>query len=276
MSSQSYRERRPARVLADHVSCVWIQQVAPNAVPYTHSTIPNGAVEISCALGSVPRVVGPQTGPTAEALAPGATVVGVRFHPGAAPSVLGLPASELLDLSIDADELWGSSGVALGERLLAAGSPEHAALLLEREVLSRLPGGPGRDLLVAEAVRRLYPARASEIGEVSSSLYISERQLRRRCRSSIGLAPKDLQLMLRFQGFLALAHARGLGRTDLAQLAADAGYADQPHLARECRRLSGRSPAALLREAEEHCRGAHDHAASHLPLLRSHAVAAAA
>jgi AraC-like DNA-binding protein len=32
----------------------------------------------------------------------------------------------------------------------------------------------------------------------------------------------------------------------LAQLAADAGYADQAHLTRESRRLSGRSPTTLL------------------------------
>ena len=33
---------------------------------------------------------------------------------------------------------------------------------------------------------------------------------------------------------------------DLARLALDAGYADQAHLTREARRLSGRTPAELV------------------------------
>jgi AraC-like DNA-binding protein len=105
---------------------------------------------------------------------------------------------------------------------------------------------------------------------------MSERQLRRRCLAAVGLPPKLLQRMLRFQGFLALAHARGLARADLSALAAEAGYADQPHLTRECVRLAGRPPVAVLREAEQHCRGFHDHAASYAPLLRSRAFARSA
>jgi AraC-like DNA-binding protein len=53
--------------------------------------------------------------------------------------------------------------------------------------------------------------------------------------------------VLRFQRFLALARTpRAAGRPDLAWLAAEAGYADQAHLTRECTRLAGLPPAALL------------------------------
>lgn len=37
------------------------------------------------------------------------------------------------------------------------------------------------------------------------------------------------------------------GRPDLGRLAFDAGYADQAHLSRDCARLSGLAPGALLR-----------------------------
>lgn len=269
---QTYRERRPAAPLEQHLTCVWVQHVSRDATPYRHRTVPNGGVELLCQLGSVPRLVGPQNGPTEDVLAPEATVVGVRFRPGAAPAALGLPASELVDLALDANYVWGGAGVELGERLAQSRSPAHAAALLEAEVLTRLAGGAGPDPLVSEAVRRLSPGRASEVGALSSSLHISERQLRRRCLATIGLAPKVLQRMLRFQGFLALAHARGLERPDVGRLALDAGYADQAHLTRESRRLTGIAPRALLREAERNCRGAHDHAASYAPLLQAHAA----
>jgi hypothetical protein len=48
--------------------------------------------------------------------------------------------------------------------------------------------------------------------------------------------------VLRLQRFLALAGRGG----DLARLAADAGYADQPHLTRDCARLAGLPAVTLL------------------------------
>jgi AraC-like DNA-binding protein len=51
---------------------------------------------------------------------------------------------------------------------------------------------------------------------------------------------------MRLRRFLALGEEAGGG---LATLAAEAGYADQAHLTRECRRLTGRTPAELLAAA---------------------------
>ena len=49
--------------------------------------------------------------------------------------------------------------------------------------------------------------------------------------------------VLRFRHFLSLVED---GRMPIAQAAAEAGYADQAHLTRECRDLSGLPPAELL------------------------------
>jgi AraC-like DNA-binding protein len=268
---QTYRERRPAAALEPYLSCMWVQEVSPGAAPYSHRTVPNGGVELSCRIGALPRLDGPQTGPTEELLDPGATVVGVRFRPGAAPSVLGLPASELVDRSLGADELWGAWATELGERVAAAASPREALGVVELAVSSRLAASSSGepDPIAVEAVRRLHPWRDQDVGSLPRALYISESQLRRRCRAAIGLAPKALQRMLRFQGFLALAQGGARAPGDLARLAAEAGYADQSHLTRESVRLAGRPPRDLMREAERNCLTAHDHAPSYGPLLRA-------
>lgn len=53
--------------------------------------------------------------------------------------------------------------------------------------------------------------------------------------------------MLRFRRFISRIDAdRGAG--DLAAVAAQAGYADQAHLTRECGQLAGLTPAALARQ----------------------------
>jgi AraC-like DNA-binding protein len=62
-----------------------------------------------------------------------------------------------------------------------------------------------------------------------------------------------LQRVLRFRRFVSRIDAGPNAQKspevlDLAAIAADAGYADQAHLTRECGRLSGLTPAALARQ----------------------------
>ena len=261
------QEQRPPRSLAAHVVCTWIQTVSPRSTAFTHRKAPTGSVELVCVPGSMPRILGPQTGPIAEALAPGTTVVGVRLRPEAASSVLGLPALALRDLALGADELWGDRAHALQERVGRASSNREAAAQLERAVTERFTDAPGPDRVVAEAVRLLMAGRRADVGSMAASLFISERQLRRRFEAATGLTPTALRRMLRFQRFLALAWAREPG-AQLAQLALEAGYADQAHLSRDAAALEGRSPRRFLPELQRRCACGHDHSVSYAPLLR--------
>jgi AraC-like DNA-binding protein len=274
VDGQSHVERPPIPALRELASSVWVQQIGRDAAPYVHRHIPNGAVELVCRVGSAPRVIGPLTEPLVEVLEPGTTVVGMRFVPGAFPAVAREPASEVVGLALDAEQLWGRSALALGEAVGAAASPQEALAAVQLHVSERAGAGEPPDPLVSEAVRGLMPWRAADVKSLTASLYISETQLRRRCRTAVGLAPKALHRMLRFQGFLALvqqAIARGRAPTDdgLALLALRAGYADQSHLTRECVRLTGVSPRVFLAETEQACACGHDHAASFAPLLRA-------
>jgi AraC-like DNA-binding protein len=271
---QSYVERPPAPALRKLASLVWVQQVGRDAPPYVHRRIPNGAAELVCRVGSAPRVLGPLTEPVVEVLQPGTTIVGVRFVPGAFPAVAGQPASEVVGVALDAEELWGRSAAALGDEVDRAASPQDALAAVQLQVLERARGGEPPDRLVSEAVRGLMPWRSVDVTSLRASLHISETQLRRRCRTAIGLAPKALHRMLRFQGFLALvqqAIAQGRAATDdgLGMLALRAGYADQPHLTRECLRLTGVSPRVFIAETQQTCACGHSHSASFAPLLRA-------
>jgi AraC-like DNA-binding protein len=265
-TSQSFRERLPIRPLREYVTCVWSRQVGPQSPPYRHRTLPNGSTELICTAGSIPKLIGPKTHPTEELLAPGTVAVGVRFRPGTASAVLANPASELLDLELAADELWGHVAVELGEGIGAAPSPQAALALLESALVKRiLPEPAALDPLALEMVRRLLVSPGDGVRLLATSLYISERQLRRRCERATGLTPKALQRMFRFQRFLALAGADGTPDADLGRLARDAGYADQSHLSREVARLADRTPRSVLRDC--HC--SHHHTASYGLFLAS-------
>jgi AraC-like DNA-binding protein len=271
---QSYVERAAVPALRELASSVWVQQVGRDAAPHVHRHVPNGAVELVCRVGSAPQVIGPLTEPLLEVLEPGTTVVGVRFVPGAFPAVTGQPASELVGLVLDAEELWGRSAAALGEAVGTAPSPQEALAAVQLHVHERAGAGEPPDPLVSEAVRSLMPWRTTDVTSLTASLFISETQLRRRCRAAVGLAPKALHRMLRFQGFLALvqqaiAQARAPTDDGLARLALRAGYADQSHLTRECVRLTGVPPRAFLAETQKACACGHDHSASFAPVLRA-------
>jgi AraC-like DNA-binding protein len=82
------------------------------------------------------------------------------------------------------------------------------------------------------------------IRDLTSTLGMSERTLRRRCEHGFGYGPKTLDRILRMQRFLRLVSAqKGLS---LTKLAAAVGYADQAHLTREARELTGLTPTTIL------------------------------
>ena len=259
-------ERLPLPALAGRVRTVWVQQTGQR--PYVQRHLPTGGVELQCPLGGLPRVIGPLTGARVQVLPPFTTVVGARFWPGAAPLFLGLPIDQLLDLSVGLDDLWRGSAVRLGELLAAAPDPPAALGVLQRCLSSRQARAAAPDKLVSAAVRRLMPGQLAGVGALSTELGISGSQLRRRFLTTVGVGPKALQRTLRFQGYLALAQAaaRPGPRTpvgSVADLAAEAGYADHAHLTRECRRLTGLTPTELLGGRSDRCGCGHDHAASY-------------
>lgn len=244
-----------------------MQRVAADAAPYTFRTIPNGSAEVVCRADGSAYVLGPRTSHVEEVLAPGTVRVGIRLRPGMATPVFRLPGDALADLDADVTDVWGRTAAPLAAVLAETGSPEAAAAALETAVAARLTDAPEPDPVVVEAVWRLMSGRSHEVAALPSVLSVSERHMRRLFGATVGLAPKVLHRMLRFQGFLALArtYERPSGR--LAQLAADSGFADQSHLTREAVRLAGRTPHKILVESERFCAGAHDHTASYGPLL---------
>jgi AraC-like DNA-binding protein len=166
--------------------------------------------------------------------------LGLRFRVGAAGAALGLPAHELVDHHPSLDEVW-ADGAELTERVGEATSARARLALLAEAVGARLVDAPDPDPLVRAATIELSRPRA-RVAALCERLAISDRQLRRRFEAAVGLAPRTLARVLRLQRFLTLAAQGG----NLARVAAEAGYADQPHLTRESVGLAGLPAAALL------------------------------
>jgi AraC-like DNA-binding protein len=200
--------------------------------------LPDACVDLIWQQGSGAFIAGPDTGPVSSALPAGTMLVGVRLRPGAGGPTLGLPLTELRDRRVDLAGVLPESAKRLPGDLSAG-----AALAQLTAIVTGLAAERAPDPLVSRAAQVLAAADG-HTGELARDLGVSERQFRRRCLDTLGYGPKTLHRILRFRRFVAKLDA-ATNRVDLAQLAADAGYADQAHLTRETVRLSGLPPTAL-------------------------------
>lgn len=237
----AYRELAPSSDVYSLVACRWMRQAAEDGSSDSILVLPDGCVDLlwregELVLAGLDRTARPSP------VSPGERILGLRLRPGVAGAVLGMPASEVLDVHLRLEELLGPSARELAERLGETEGDDEAFELLGETIGSRIEGGP--DPLVLAATRRLgFPG--SRVDRLAESLGISERQLRRRFHQCVGYGPKTLDRVLRFRRLAAQSSPLAAGESDLARVAADLGYADQAHMTRDCLQLSGLTPVQL-------------------------------
>jgi len=181
------------------------------------------------------------------------------LSPLGARALLGMPAAELVNIDVEGPAVLGSLADQIGERIReAAGWPGRFGVL-DQMLASRLaarPAGPVVATEVGAEVSRAWYRLMSAGGRCSVSGLAdetgwSDRHLRGRFRGETGLTPKAAARVIRFDRARRLLQHRaaaGAGLPPLADLAADCGYYDQAHLAREFRELAGCAPSAWLAE----------------------------
>jgi AraC-like DNA-binding protein len=235
-----YREWTPPATLHGDFGQLWRSDL-----PMGHSAevavLPDGCVDLLWRDGRL-YVVGPDVVAAHPQLTPGAQVLGARFQPGAARAWLGLPLSEIVGTAVELDALLGVRARRMAARLNAVGDADARQRLFARE-LALLPRSARAPHPTAAAVFARVRGGGTDLSALATTLQLSTRSLRRLCHEQFGYGPKMLERILRLQRLLALARARP--RDGLAMLALEGGYADQSHLSREVRALTGIGAAAL-------------------------------
>jgi AraC-like DNA-binding protein len=230
----------------------WASPAVPGATAWRRTVpgvgaelrvVPDGCMDLIWASGTL-LVAGPDTRAQVTAGPPGPAFAALRFPPGLAPAVLGVPATELRDRRVELASLWCPAEArrleATAAAALDAAGLEAVVAALESVAARRLGAAGGPDSWVARLAGWLRAG--STVGAAAARAGLSERQLHRRSLPLFGYGPKTLGRVLRFDRALALARS---GRA-FAEVAADAGYADQAHLSREVRSLAGVPLGALV------------------------------
>jgi len=167
----------------------------------------------------------------------------VDFSPWGARRALRADMGVLADKVTDLNELTGVVADRLEERLAETDSWEARFDLVERAILYRICES-GDEPLVAQAWARLARSHgALTVGHLARDLDCSRKHLAMLFRRHVGLPPKTMARIFRFERAM---QGLAAGRFDtLADLASDCGYADQAHFNRDFAKFSGETPRSL-------------------------------
>ncbi len=168
----------------------------------------------------------------------------VVFYPDAMAALTGMDVSQTRDQIVPVDTVFDGSLLTLCSDIMRPGSDDERFQRIQDrlEPLWQRARPPGH------AVSHMLQdwSRALALRAATSGTGRSVRQIERRIRSWTGQSRRDLLNNARTERLFALSvAARGNDKTSLAQLATDAGYADQSHMTRHIRRETGFPPEQL-------------------------------
>ena len=164
--------------------------------------------------------------------------------PLGARACLGLPARELAGANLPLDTLLGRRGDALVDDLRAADTWQQRFAVLDALFDDLAVEGTTLPPVVDAAWAALTRSAGSvAIGELADEIGCSRRHLTSRFRDEIGIPPKTVGRIFRFDRARRLVTGSSL---TLARVAAVCGYADQSHLVRDWHVFAGASPTGWL------------------------------
>jgi len=258
-----YVELAPAPALTPYVRCLWRMRGAPERGAPPEPIIPDGCAELVVNLGDA-FVRHSDDGPHRQPLrllagqithavtvqpSGGIDLWGIRFHPWGAAPFLGFSGAELQDCLTSLDDIAAPLERELS--LLGDESSEAARFDTICAHLTRQLGrARGVDLrvptliAVIEAVREPFTVRG-----LARYAGLGVRRVQALFRDDVGLSPKQLHRIQRYQRALAI-HRAEPGLTWSA-IASRAGYHDQAHLNHDSHDIAGQTPAALMGSPSE-------------------------
>jgi AraC-like DNA-binding protein len=232
--------RCPSLPLATYLGCFWAFPAEP---PASVKTLPDGCAQfvVEWTGGASPAafIGGPRSHPSHYRKPPLRKIIGVRLRPGVGYLLLRRPMCDLVNRRVRV------AAPELTDRMARTHSVDERFDVLESH-LSRKLAGLALDDRVRRAIRAVgESAGGARIDEVARQCGVSRRHLERLMRVWVGVSPKRLARVARFQALLG--SVQNDAQTDWTERAA-ASYADQSHLIHEFAEFAGASPRRFYAE----------------------------
>ena len=195
----------------------------------------------------VPKVSAPRcviSGPRLKSVrsAPTETMqaIGIRLRPGVAFLLTGVCAERWVGRRESLGEPLGSCVSELAVQISGSSHTDAQFDLLESFLVMRLVGKEV-DRRVCIALNLIQRSRgAIRVSEIAHRCGLSCRQMERLLRVWVGISPKPLARIARFQA--ALVSAAEQPASEWTYVAAEQNYVDQAHLIHEFSGFTGASP----------------------------------
>ncbi len=170
----------------------------------------------------------------------------IRFHQGAAYHFSHFPLDEITDQVIDTDLLFSSSINDLREEILHTFGHTNKFKVVEAYFTNRLLKTEIPDV-IAYSTRFLAASPTDKtIKQISDKCGYSQKHLIHLFKKHLGLTPKALQKIQRFQQ--VLIEIENSNSINWTQLSLDCGYYDQAHFINEFKHYTGLNPEKYMTE----------------------------
>jgi AraC-like DNA-binding protein len=257
-----YEEFRPSESLAKYIKCFWFLESEAADSPGQERILPDGCTEIVFHLadpfmqynsdGAVVRqppamLVGQMRRHLIIQPTGRVRVLGVRFWPGGAYPFLRLPQYEIADRVIGLESVWGAIAGELHSRIADAATAAASAMQVEKTLMSRLNQFRHHDEGALKGIDFILRAGGClSIDMLAQEMGVNSRRLDRTFNTRVGLPPKTLCRIVRFQQVFKKIERRQ--NPDWVQIALECGYYDQPHFIKEFKAFAGKEPTSYLAE----------------------------
>jgi AraC-like DNA-binding protein len=258
-----YEEITPVEPLTKYIKCFWVMQSPAAESTSQERILPDGCTEIVFNLADPFSQPDPDGKTQRQPLtllvcqmrrllliAPTGRVqlVGVRFRPGGAYPFLRLPQDEIADRVIALDLVWGAMGRELESRIRESRTTAAIVRAIETLLLARLSKHTANDEAELKAMDLILRSGGClPIESLAEKMGISFRKLDRRFNTRVGLPPKTLCRIIRFQRSLRMIERQNV-RPDWVGIALECGYYDQPHFIKEFKMFAGTEPTTYFHE----------------------------
>lgn len=245
---------QPPPALAPWVKSIWRARGTQQEFAQPEPIAPDGCVEMIFNLadpfadgtGAQPlaMIAGQMTRPVIAVPTGDVDLIGIRMQPGRAGAAFAVPMWELRDRLVDASSVIHGSARLLQ---MLHDVPREARLdCLSVELSRRFARRRMADTTVTDRALAIIGASSGRapIDRIAQAVGVTRRQLERRFKAEVGLGAKQLARIMRVHAALRLIERQP--RLSGAEISAHCGYSDQAHLIRECKALTGRTPAALM------------------------------
>ena len=169
----------------------------------------------------------------------------ILFQPHGFFATFGIPTSLFVNVGIEGHAVLGHTVTMLFEQLGSVRAFDERVRLLDRFLLRSLSSGKPLADIHRALVRLAAPGPPIKILDLALAAGVTTRQLERKALDYVGVPPKLVVRIARFQQALRMKTTHP---TSWSQVAHALDYHDQMHMIRDFRAFAGEAPVRALEQ----------------------------